>query len=401
MVCRLTLALTLAMTLCCVLWAADDPYTASGLDHYVNLEYDQAIADFEKASTANPQAAGPHNHIAQAILYREMFRNGALESEMVSGNNSFLRRPKLNTSPQTERRFDAEIGKAMSLAQTRLDKNPNDTTALYALGIAYGLKSNYNFLVRKAWKDALSEATTARKLHNKVTAIDPKNYDARLIQGLHDYIVGSLPWTFKAVGFLAGFRGDKDEGIQTLEEVAKKGSNNRVDAEVLLCALYRREGHPRKALPLLSDLVRRYPRNFLFRFEQAQMYGAIGDKANAVGTLEKIAEMKKSAAPGFENIHWEKIYYERGTIEFWYDDLDSALVDLKKVTASPKDLDLNMGALAYMRQGQIYDMKNKRDRAIEAYKQAIAFAPQTDAAREAKRYIGSPYRREKSTSTPA
>ena len=331
-------------------------------------------------------------HIAQAILYREMFRNGALESELVSGNNSFLRRPKLNTTSQTEKKFDSEIAKAMSLAQARIDKNPKDTGALYALGVAYALKSNYDFLVRKAWKDALSEATTARKLHNKVTEIDPSNYDARLIQGLHDYVIGSLPWTYKALGFLVGFRGDKEQGLRTVEEVAKKGTHG-ADAQVLLCALYRREGQAKKALPLLAELVRRYPRNYLFRFEQEQMYGAIGDKTNALATVATIAAMKKSGAPGYAQIPWEKIYYAEANIEFWYHDLDLALANFKKVTAVPNDLDLNTGVLAYMRQGQIYDLKNRHDLAVEAYKQAIAFAPQSDTAKESKRYLNSPYRR--------
>ncbi len=387
---RLTLLLSLLTTH--FLHAADDPFTTQGLDHYINLEYDEAISDFEKASLANPQAPGPHNHIAQAILYREMFRNGALESELVSGNNAFLRRPKLNTTAATEKKFDGEIAKAMSLAQARIDKNPRDTAALYALGVAYGLKSNYDFLVRKAWKDALSEATTARKLHNKVTEIDPSNYDARLIQGLHDYVIGSLPWTYKALGFLVGFRGDKEQGLRTVEEVARKGTHG-ADAQVLLCALYRREGQARKALPLLAELVKRYPRNYLFRFEQAQMYGAIGDKANALATVATIAAMKKSGAPGYAQIPMEKIYYEEANIEFWYNDLDLALANFKKVTAAPKDLDLNTGVLAYMRQGQLYDMKNRHDLAAQAYKQAIAFAPQSDTAKESKRYLSSPYHR--------
>ncbi|MGI8988262.1 MAG: tetratricopeptide repeat protein [Bryobacteraceae bacterium] len=378
----------------CVFPAAQDPDTVRGLDHYLNLEYDQAIADYRKASVANPQAAGPHNHIAQALLYREMFRNGALESQLVSGNNSFLRRPKMNTPPQVEKQFESEIQKAISLSQARLDKNPNDTGALYDLGVAYALKSNDDFLVRKAWKDALSEATTARKLHNKVTAIDPSNYDARLVQGVHDYVVGSLPWTFKALGFLVGFRGDKEEGIRTLEEVSKKASHNAVDAEILLCALYRREGHPKKALPLLADLVKRYPRNYLLRFEQAQMYGAIGDKSDALATIATIAGLKKAGSPGYANIPWEKIYYEEGNVEFWYKDFGGALDSMKKVTASPKDLDLNTGVLAYLRQGQIYDLTNRHGQAVEAYKQAIAFAPEAEAAKEAKRYIGSPYKRE-------
>src|SRR2546423_3439693 len=100
---------------------ADDGNAVQGFNHYYNLEYDQAIADFEKAAAANPQSPDPHNHIAQALLYREMFRNGALESELVSGNNSFLRRPKMNASPELEKKFDSQVQKAMELSQARLN----------------------------------------------------------------------------------------------------------------------------------------------------------------------------------------------------------------------------------------------------------------------------------------
>src|SRR5262249_41770159 len=164
--------------------------------------------------------------------FREMFKVGALESELVSGANSFLQRPKIDTTPEVEKQFFDEIQKAMSLAQARLKANPKDTKALYALGVTYGLRGNWNFLVRKSWTEALRDATTARKLHNKITEIDPANYDARLVQGAHDYIVGSLPMFYKMLGFLVGFRGDRDKGIRTLQEVAEKGNANKADAKV-------------------------------------------------------------------------------------------------------------------------------------------------------------------------
>jgi len=41
----------------------------------------------------------------------------------------------------------------------------------------------------------------------------------------------------------------------------------------------------------------------------------------------------------------------------------------------------------------LYDLKGNHDQAIPAYKQAIAFAPKSDAAGESKRYISTPFRR--------
>src|SRR5579864_8421860 len=115
--------------------SAEDTPSALGFDHFYNLEYDQALAEFAKAAQQDPGAVGPHNHIAQTLLYREMYRNGALETELISGNNPFLRQKKLNPSPQVEKEFADEIRKAMDLANARLAKNPNDASALYARGV--------------------------------------------------------------------------------------------------------------------------------------------------------------------------------------------------------------------------------------------------------------------------
>jgi len=370
-------------------WA---PYD-SAFNHFYNLEYDQAIAELEKGAAADPNSPRLHNYIAQCIQFREMYRVGALESELVSGNNSFLRRPKIETTPETEKLFLGEVQKAMDLAQAGLKKNPNDAQALYFLGVAYALRGNWNFLVRKAWRDALHDATEARKLHNRVSELDPSNYDARLVQGAHDYIVGSLPTFYKMLGFLVGFHGDRDRGIRTLQDVAAKGNHNAIDAKVFLCVLYRREERWQAAAPILDELVRRFPRNYLLRFEQAQMYSALGDKDKAIGTMQAVAELKSSGAPGFANLASERIYYQIGNIQFWYRDYNGAVENLKKATSGGAALDLNTGTLAWMRLGQIYDLTNRRELAMEAYRRAIAFAPEAEAAKESRRYLSSPYRR--------
>src|ERR1035441_3501735 len=267
-----------------------------GFTDFYNLDYDQAIAVFEKAIARNPGQPDLHNHLAQTLIFREMFRDGALESELVSGNNSFLRRPKLNPSPEVEKRILDEIAKAMALSDARLKQNPNDTAAMYASGIAYGLRANYFWVVKKAWHDSLKDATAARKLHNRISELEPNNVDARLVQGLHDYVVGSLPLAYKMLGFLFGVRGDKEKGIRTVQDVARNGKQNRVDAEVFLCALYRRENQSKLAVPLVQDLIRRYPRNYLLRMELGQMYSQSGDGARGLQALEEVARLKRSHA---------------------------------------------------------------------------------------------------------
>ena len=373
--------------------AGQESAVARGFDHFYNLEYDQALADFQQAIRQDPDSADVHNHLAQTLVFREMYRDGALESELVSGNNSFLRRPKLNPSPETEQRFLDEIAKAMALARGRLEKNSSDTGALYALGISYGLRANYYWVVKKSWRDSLSDATAARRQHNRIVELEPDNVDARLVQGLHDYIVGSLPLIYRMVGFLGGIRGDKAKGIQTIQEVARAGDRNRVDAEIFLTALYRRENHPLDAVPILGDLIQRFPRNFLLRLELSQMYSMAGDKTHALEAVEELVRLKDGRAAGYDRLPWEKIYFQRGIIQFWYRDLDGALEDLQKVAGSRDELDLNTGAQTYLRIGQIYDQTNRRADALDAYKKSIAYAPGADAAQESRKYLTNPYHR--------
>ena len=125
------------------------------------------------------------------------------------------------------------------------------------------------------------------------------------------------------LGFLVGIHGDKEKGIRTVQDVAANGKLNRVDAEIFLCALYRRENQTGTAVPLVEDLIRRFPRNYLLRLELSQMYSMAGDRRHAPARRwRKWRGSRPSHAPGYDRVPWEKIYFQEGTIQFWYNDLD-------------------------------------------------------------------------------
>ncbi len=372
--------------------AADAP-VSPGYDHFYNNEFDQALAVFESDLKAHPEDPQMFNHVAQGILYREMLRSGALESQLVSGNNPFLRRPKMEISDKDKQRFEYCFNQAVSISEAKLNRKPNDLDALAALSVAHGLKSNYLFLVEKSWVDSLKEATAARKANEQIRELDPKDVDAKLVYGLNEYVVGSLPFYMRALGFIGGFHGDRNDGIQQLEIVARQGQRNRYDAQVLLAAIYRREKDPRKAIPLLKELATRFPRNYLFRLEQVQMYSEAGDEKSALAVLAEVDNLRKSGAGGYSSLNPEKLLYFRGNLLFWYNDLPGALADLRQVTQKAGDLDLNTAVLAWLRLGQVEDLQGHHAEALPAYREAIRTAPKSEAAAEAKSYMDSPYRR--------
>jgi len=375
-------------------WAsAQDSPLSPAYDHFYNLEYDQAIADFTSVTDQNPADPTAWNHLAQAILFRAMYRSGALESEMVSGSNPFLRRAKMRIAPADDISFFDAIDKAMLLSQARLHENPDDPAGLGPLGVAYALRGNYNFLVRKAWVDALHDATDARKAHKHLCDLQPDNIDAQLIPATYDYVTGSLPLGYRILGFVAGYHGDRNRGIRALQSVAQNGRSSRADAEMILAAIYRRERRAQDAIPLLEDLISRFPRNYLLRFEIVQMQSDLGNKSQALAEVDRIWELQRTAAPGYQDLPPEKIDYLQGNVLFWYEDLIPALDHFKKAAAKARDLDLNTAIMACMRLGQAYDLAGRRTLAIAAYRKAVALAPQSEVGKESRAYSTKPYRR--------
>jgi tetratricopeptide (TPR) repeat protein len=276
------------------------------LADFYNLDYDQALELFRAESVSRPSAEA-FNHVAQTIVFRAMFRARVLDSGMIANTGSVLQMKKVPMAAADDAEFNSAMRRAMELSEARLKRDANDTGALYSLGVSHGLVGNYDAVVNKKYFDALRESTAARKLHNRVVELDPAFVDARLTQGLNDYIVGSLPVAWKMLGFLGGFRGDRQRGIQTLEQVAQHGVSNQTDAQLMLTAIYRREKEAAKSIALLNDLIARLPRNYLLRFELAEMYGDLRETSRALEVVDEVERMKTAHVPGYDRVPEDQI----------------------------------------------------------------------------------------------
>src|ERR1700691_3092597 len=81
-----------------------------GVAGFYNLEYDEALAIFTAEAERHP-SADAYNHIAQTILYREMYRAGMLSSDFFGGTK-FIRQPKLPLSAADEQQFHESLNRA-------------------------------------------------------------------------------------------------------------------------------------------------------------------------------------------------------------------------------------------------------------------------------------------------
>lgn len=370
----------LAVLLAAPAWA--DPIAERAFDHFYNLEYDDALAGFRQEIAENPQDAAAYNHLAQTILYRALYRSGQLEESLIAGEDpllSVIRQPKLALSAADDGEFTGAIQRAMLLSRQRLEDNPNDTHAMYVLGAAHGLRANYKFLVRKAWLSALRDANAGLRLHKQVLERDPGNVDAKLLTGVHDYVVAKLPTGLRMLGAVAGIRGDKERGLATIAGVAEHGITNRTDARILLATLLRHEKRPREAAVLLNGLSASYPRNHLLLLAGTMTLLDDGDAVAARRLLPVLSRAwHRADAAGAA----QRVLFTQGLIEMRSGELDRALATFAKAG----------GVKAMVYSGHIHDLKGERDAAVRAYKAAMSIAPNTRCSRRSERFLAKPYR---------
>ena len=289
-----------------------------GFRHFYNLEYDQAIGEFRDEVAGAPDEPDGYNHLAQAILYRRLYHSGILESSLVSGNDmllSLIRQPKLVLNSADEEEFRQSLDSSAISARARLLINPKDDAAMYSLGVTYGLRANYEFLVRKSWLAAIRAGNEALKLHKHAVELNPSRTDALLVVGVHDYVVASLPVGLRILGAMAGVRGDKERGLKTLQVVAARGHQNRVEAQILLSVLYRHEARAEQAIPLLNGLLESFPHNYLLHFAKVYTFIELRDEAKALDSLSSLETSRAVGVSGYDRILPARICRARGQIE--------------------------------------------------------------------------------------
>ena len=282
--------------------AADPDYRSQGHDHYFNLEYDEAIAKYRLLSKSDPNDPAAYNYIATAILYKELHRLGMLESSAFRGDNKFLDQRKPRPDPGVRRNFRDVLYRGREIAESGLKVNSDDATLLYALSNSFTLEGNYDFMIDRAYFAALRHANRANGFSRELRKKHPDFVDAYLIAGVHQYVLGSLPFPVKVLIAFGGMRGDKKKGEAWVAKVAQEGKIARYEARTLLALLLRREKRPLEAAAILSGLMDDFPRNYVIQLELGAMYLDAGKKEQALATFRDVEKKNYEKAPGFERL---------------------------------------------------------------------------------------------------
>ncbi len=366
----------------------DDPHTRAGFDYFYNLDYNHAIHEFELALDAHPNEPAAVNHLLSGVLFQELYRVGALDSELYA-KEGFLKSKQYPSDPKTKERIVDLSNRALQLSEARLKSNPNDVDALYQRGVTRGLKSTYTALVEKAWFSALRSAVGARHDHERVLELDPNYTDAKMIVGMHNYVIGSLSWAVKVAASIVGLSGSRKKGIEYLYEAANGGGEAAVDAKIALALFLRREERYKEAIVLIDGLSTSYPRNFLMALELANLYNASGRAPEAIASYGRL--LKNAEAGHYPDAHIEMAWYGLGETQRGQRNFKAAEDAYEKVLTYQKtDPDLRLRAT--LGAGEMCDLLQRRDDAVKHYNAVLAQVQDSPQADQARKHLKEPYR---------
>jgi TolA-binding protein len=365
-----------------------DPLTDAALEHFYNLDYDRATQEFEKVVEKHPNDAFASNHLITSLLMHELYKMGAMNTGEYA-NDSFIGQVHHPPDPKVKERIKRLVDRAEDVEEQQLKANPNNVEALYARGVTRAQFALYTGLVERAWFSALRNAVGARHDHERVLELDPQYADAKLVVGTHNYVMGSLPWSVKVAVAMVGLSGSKEKGLQYLRDVADSSGENNVDAKVVLSLFLRREQRYAEAGTIMHELAARYPRNYLFGLEEANLLRASAHVQEAAAAYRKVWQSGREGKYG--SLHYEMAAWGLGELLRSHKDYTGAAVAYELVNEAPAP-DPETLQKANLAAGEMYDLLQKRDLALMKYRTVLAQNSSTPPAEAARKHLREAYR---------
>jgi tetratricopeptide (TPR) repeat protein len=366
----------------------NDPLNRTAFDHFYNLDYDHAVLEFDQIRQRHPDDPFAINHLLTAVLFRELYRMGALNTGEYA-NDTFIRAAHRPADPKATQQIKDLVQSALQLEEKSLDANPKDVEALYARGVTRAQFATYTAMVERAWFSALRNAVGARRDHERVLELAPGDTQAKLIVGAHNYVMGSLPLALRAGVTMLGIGGNKEKGFQYLRECAQGTGETSTDAKILLVLFLRREHRYEEALPIARGLIQSYPHDVLMALEEGNLLRADGHDQAAAAVYRRVWQEGREGR--YDSLHYEIAALSLGDLLRSQKDYAGAVAAYEQVNEVPQP-DPEILQKANLAAGEMYDLLRKRDLAIRKYQAVVATDATTALAETANRRVKEPYR---------
>ncbi|MEK6283226.1 MAG: tetratricopeptide repeat protein [Acidobacteriota bacterium] len=382
-----------------------DDLRVRGYEALFSLDYETANRLFKEMARLYPDHPAGPQCLAATLWLQEL--NRARHRQALLYSTESFNSSEDEADPRLVEQFRYWTRTATRLAEARLRRNSRDVEALYFLGVTDGLRAVFAAAVERRFRAALSDSSRAVNRHREVLKLDPNFHDAELSIGMRDFIVGSLPLPIKMLARIAGVRGSKKRGLETLERVAREGRWARVIARLLLIDLYKREKRWTEAIAASRELATRYPRNYLFQLQAAdglvaraatlrQTKGATAsaasaDQDEAFRIFESLLQDRTTLSGSGRAVATDLIHFRYGEALLMAGQPQRATEEFRaasrQVGGEPA-----LTAMARLRAAQSMDLSGRRREALAEYRAVLADPKSPRSYDAAKRGLREPYR---------
>jgi len=366
-----------------------NPAVVEAFQHFYIMDYDGALARFNKIQAEHPSDPIATDYVLYVTLFKELFRLDLLDTTFYANDGFLVGHNPIVEDPKMRDQINALSGKAFDQANTQLEKNANDVNALFARGWARSLEACYLGMVERSYTGSLRLALGARNDHQRVLDLDPNYVDAKMVVGIYQYVVGSLPFTFKLLIGIAGIHGSKATGLAMLQDAGARGVITSVESRTALMLFLRREGRPQEALNIAQGLAKQYPRDFLFALEVANLLNSEGQGAQAIAVSRGIINDAKK--PGyFPSVHLELAYFALGDSYRGQKQYAEAAEAYREGAYLPTT-SAELKRRCLLAAGEVYDLMNQRDKAVAEYQAVIDAGNDSAQADQARKFQRAAY----------
>lgn len=338
------------------------------LDLIYNMEFDAALEASQRLIERAP--AHPAGYFYRAATYWQ-WRLIAVD-------------------PQQRAAFLAHFDTATQQAQERATRLPDTQAAeaAFYLGAVYGMQARMYF-VEQHYLRALRAAYQGSQHLQRCVARDPEWYDAYAGLGTYHYVLARVPSVWRGiVEQVIGLAGDRDKGLQALEQARAAGGLASAEAASLLAKIYAlpREHQYDKAHALLAPLVQRYPQNSDYRYRLGVVCAAQAQWACAIAMQQHLIAEVQQGTPSHPLAGLPRLRYRLAEVYVFQQEAPAARALLTALRAEA--LPASLRAWVELRLGNLHDLQGERQ-AAQVWYQGVQGDQEAEA--QAQTYMQRPF----------
>jgi hypothetical protein len=280
-----------------------------------------------------------------------------------------------------------------------LKKNPQDVDALFFKGGAIGFRGRLRAF-RESWIKAADDGREALPIVERASNLDPNNLDVQLGFGIYNYYASVIPNEFPLLKPLMIFfpKGDKQKGIEQLNNTAMHGKYAKYEARYFLMTLYfTYENDAYKAGEFAKLLSSDFPDNPVFQRWMGRIEARKGDYPACSAVFQDVLIKADKNYFGYNNkkVIREACYYI-GVEARNEKKLDSAKIyfercaDISRQTDKKEESGFLINSVLYI--GMINDIQGNRDKAKDYYNKLLDMKEYGNSHSLAKQYLDKPYK---------